>query len=229
MSSCFSQSVWIVFLERNTWDFGEFRAMRSRLHEFLRSSRLQRVPCIVLEIHEFMDLNFRFSLRNKEFMRDHSRVPESSSILKRNSGTLHVKQLFVLTILELMNSSFLKTNGTREFQSVSTLESMSWFRAVVGSEFHGELEFGTRLGPGPRNPARARAGSWRSFANNSRMRCATVILMPNSDSAWNFTSIGHFLSLFRVFMVRFAAKVRNPARAWAHIGSDFGLLLKIGP
>ena len=49
----------------------------------------------------------------------------------------------------------------------------------------------------------------RSFANNSRMRWATVILMPNSDSAWNFTSIGHFLSLFRVFTVRYSAKVRN--------------------
>ena len=28
----------------------------------------------------------------------------------------------------------------------------------VGSEFHGKFEFGTRLGPGPRNPARARVG-----------------------------------------------------------------------
>ena len=53
----------------------------------------------------------------------------------------------------------------------------------------------------------------RSFTNNLWMRCATVILMPNSDLAWNITSIRHFLPLFRIFVVRFQWK----SEIWAYI------------
>ena len=58
----------------------------------------------------------------------------------------------------------------------------------------------------------------RSFANSSRMRCATVILMPNSDSACNFTSVRHFLSRFRFLVVQ----IQRKSEIWACWGSGTG-------
>ena len=85
--------------------------------------------------------------------------------------------------------------------------------------------FESKILSGTRNLARARLPPGRVFEKNPRMRYVKAIRMPISESVLIFTTLGRFLSLFWVFVIRFQRKSdiqHVSAFVW-----DFGLLPKL--
>ena len=107
--------LWKVF--ESSCIFEEFQTSKSSLH-YPRNSW----------VHELELYIFPLEQRVRAWSLVCSRVQVFS---EQNSGTPHAKQLFPRSSsLDNPWTHEFKGNGTREFQRVSTLESMSWFRAV---------------------------------------------------------------------------------------------------